>query len=215
MTKNSKSPVYVTIGDSVSKNHVFLNSIITNPNINVGDYTFYHDLVDPLNFENYNAAYFPSAMSEQLTIGKYCSIAHGVLFMSSVVNHHMDGSTFPFAVLWGAEKTGYDYYFPQKGNTLIGNDVWIGCEAAIMPGVTIGDGAIIGARSVVTKDVEPYTIVAGNPAKKIRHRFDTETTQQLLTLKWWDWPNDIVIANASHIVKNNIEELLKITPLRN
>lgn len=138
----------LNIGDTVSKNHVLLKNIITNPNIEVGDYTFYHDLVNPHNFEKYNAAYFPEAMDEKLIIGKYCSIAHGVLFMSSVVNHHMDGSTIPFSVLWGAEDTGYEYYYPKKGNIVIGNDVWIGFEAAILPGVKIGDGAIIGKFNV-------------------------------------------------------------------
>lgn len=209
--KMSGKEIYpLSNGDTVSKNHVFLKKIITNPNIEVGDYTFYHDLFNPHNFEKYNAAYFPEQMNEKLIIGKYCSIAHGVLFMSSVVNHHMDGSTFPFSVLWGPEKTGYDYYYPKKGNTVIGNDVWIGCEACIMPGIEIGDGAIIGARSVVTKNVEPYTIVAGNPAKKIRKKFEDNVINQLMKLKWWDWPNEIIVSNAVHIVKNNMEKLLKI-----
>ncbi len=191
-----------------SKQHVFLKNIITNPNITVGEYTFYHDRVDPYNFEKYNASYFPPHMPGKLIIGKYCSLADGVQFLSSVVNHHMDGSTFPFAVFWGAEKTGYEYYYPVKKDTVIGNDVWIGCEAMIMPGVTIGDGAIIGARAVVTKDVPPYTIVAGNPAMKIRDRFTPKICQQLLEIKWWDWPNDLVVKNACHIVKNDIEKLL-------
>ena len=209
--KSFKHSIYpLNIGDTVSKNHVLLKNIITNPNIEVGDYTFYHDLVNPHNFEKYNAAYFPEAMDEKLIIGKYCSIAHGVLFMSSVVNHHMDGSTFPFSVLWGAEDTGYEYYYPKKGNIVIGNDVWIGCEAAILPGVKIGDGAIIGARAVVTKNVEPYTIIAGNPAKKIRNRFEEKVIEQLITIQWWNWPNDIVVENAVHIVKNNIDKLLEI-----
>jgi virginiamycin A acetyltransferase len=199
-------------GEDVSKNHVFLKNIITNPNIIVGDYTFYHDFADPHGFEKYNAAYFPSSMPEKLIIGKYCSIASGAQFISSVANHHMDGfSTYPFAVLWGAEATGYEYYYPKKGDVIIGNDVWIGTEATILPGVTIGDGAIIGAKSIVTKNVAPYSIVAGNPATQIRLRFCQEIINTLLEIQWWNWPNDIIIKNASIIVGNDIEKLLVIS----
>ena len=208
-----KDDVYppLKIEDKTSKNHVFLKNIINNPNIIVGDYTFYHDFVEPLNFEKYNAAYFPAELDGKLTIGKYCSLAHGVLFLSSAVNHSMEGSTFPFTVLWGAEKTGYEYSYPEKGDTVVGNDVWIGCEAVIMPGVTIGDGAIIGTRAVVTKDVAPYTVVGGNPAKKIKDRFSIEVTEQLLEIKWWNWPDDVVVQNAAYIVKNDITKLIEIS----
>lgn len=192
---------------SASKNHVFLNNIISNPNIIVGDYTFYHDFENPYNFEKYNAAYFPKESSVKLIIGKYCSLAHGVLFLSSLTNHHMDGfSTYPFPAFWGKD-VGYDYYFPEKGDTKIGNNVWIGCEATIMPGVSIGDGAIIGTRSVVTKDVAPYSIFAGNPAKEIRLRFDQKIIDKLQKIQWWKWPHEVVLKNAPIIVGNNIEKL--------
>ncbi len=210
--KISPDSIYPLVMDGqVSKNHVFLKNIITNPNIIVGEYTFYHDFTDPYNFEKYNAGYFPPNMPDKLIIGKYCSIANGAQFISSVANHHMDGfSTYPFAVLWGASQTGYEYYFPKKGNTVIGNDVWIGTEATIMPGITIGDGAIIGAKAVVTKDVPPYTIVAGNPAKMIRARFDDETIDALLKIQWWNWPNSIVVKNAAAIVGRDVKKLLAI-----
>lgn len=195
----------LVIDGVVSKKHVFLKNAVTHPNIVVGDYTYYHDFVEPLNFEKYNAAYFTSPFPVKLFIGKYCSIAHGALFISSVANHHMDGfSTFPFTAFWG-EATGYKYYYPDKGDTIIGNDVWIGCEATIMPGVKIGDGAIIGARSVVTKDVDPYCIVAGNPAVQIRKRFSQEVIDALLNIQWWNWPNDVVVKNAQAIVKGNLK----------
>lgn len=195
---------------TTSRNHIFLKNAITNPNIIVGDYTSYHDFVDPKNFEVRNAGYFPAQHSIRLYIGKYCSIAHGAQFLSSVTNHHMDGfSTYPFPAVWG-EAAGYDYYWPDKGDTRIGNDVWIGCEATIMPGITIGDGAIIGTRAVVTKDLPPYTIVAGNPATQIRVRFDQKIIDQLLEIRWWDWPNAVVVKNASAIVSGDLDRIRQI-----
>lgn len=191
----------------VSKQHVFLKNIIKNPNIQVGDYTFYHDFTDPLNFEKYNAGYFSEFNSIRLIIGKYVSIAHGALFLSSIANHHMDGfSTYPFPAFWG-EAAGYEYYYPNKGDTIIGNNVWIGCEATIMPGVSVGDGAIIGTRAVVTKNVAPYSIVAGNPAKEIRMRFNESIVEKLLQIKWWDWPHELVVKFAPLIVGNDIKKL--------
>lgn len=195
---------------NASKQHVFLKNAIKNPNILVGDYTFYHDFVDPLRFEAYNAGYFPESHTLRLIIGKYCSIAHGALFLSSVTNHHMDGfSTYPFPAFWGKE-AGYDYYYPDKGDTVIGNNVWIGCEATIMPGVTVGDGAIIGTRSVVTKDVPPFSIVAGNPARQIRMRFSEETIEQLLEIAWWNWPHDFVVRHAPAIVGKDLGRMKEL-----
>jgi virginiamycin A acetyltransferase len=194
-----------------SKNHVMLKNIITNPNIQVGDYTFYHDFNDPKNFEKYNAAYVPAQADEKLIIGKFCSIAHGAQFISNIANHPMDGfSTYPFAVLW-ADKAGYDYDYPKKGPLIIGNDVWIGTEATILPGVRIGDGAIIGAKSVITKNVPPYTIMAGNPAKQIRKRFDDKTIEALLEIKWWDWPEETIVQNASLLVGHDLAALKKVS----
>lgn len=201
------------IDGETSKNHIFLKNAISNPNIIVGDYTFYHDFEDPFNFEKRNAGYFPSYVPIKLIIGRYCSIAHGVLFLSSIANHHMDGfSTYPFPALWGKE-AGYEYYYPDKGDTSIGNNVWMGCEAIVMPGVTVGDGAIIGTRALVTKDVEPFSIVGGNPAKLIRKRFDQEVIDKLLEIKWWNWPDEMVKKNASKIVGSDINELMKIREL--
>jgi virginiamycin A acetyltransferase len=191
----------------ISKQHVLLKNVVTNPNIIIGDYTFYHDFKEPLDFEKFNAGYFPPSHAIKLHIGKFCSIAHGASFLSSLVNHHMDGfSTYPFAALWGKD-AGYDYYYPDKGDTMIGNDVWIGSEATIMPGVTVGHGAIIGTKAIVTKDVPPYAIVAGNPAKLIRMRFDQKTINALLSIKWWDWPLDKVVENASVIVGGDLSKL--------
>ena len=166
---------------------VYLKNIITNPQIIVGDYTYYDDPEDVYNFEK-NVLYLFDFMGDKLIIGKFCQIATGVRFIMNGSNHAMNGfSTYPFKVFGGDWASKDPMQVVSKGDTVIGNDVWIGNGATIMQGVKIGDGAIIGTNSLVTKDVEPYTIVGGNPAKEIRKRFDDETIQMLLALKWWDW----------------------------
>ncbi|MCH9612515.1 MAG: Virginiamycin A acetyltransferase [Chlamydiia bacterium] len=191
-----------------SKNHVFLNKLIDSPNIKVGDYTFYHDFVDPTRFESLNAGYFVKGEKVKLTIGKYCSLADGIQFISSLANHPIDGfSGYPFPWVLG-EETGYEYVYPDKGDTLVGNDVWIGAKATILPGVTIGDGAVIGAGAMVTKDVPPYTVVGGNPARLIRVRFPDGVVDQLLQLRWWDWPVEMVIRHSRAIAHGDMDELV-------
>ncbi len=167
----------------------FLKNIVKSPNIIVGDYTYYDDFEDVYNFEK-NVKYHFDFIGDKLLIGKFCQIASGVTFIMNGANHLQDSvSTFPFAIFgedWKDAMEGKKY--PTKGDTKIGNDVWVGFDATIMPGITIGDGAIIGSKSVVTKDVEPYSIVGGNPAKLIRKRFSEERIAELLDMKWWDWP---------------------------
>lgn len=167
----------------------FLKNVISNPNIEVGDFTYYDDFEDVANFEK-NVKYHFDFIGDKLIIGKFCQIASGVTFIMNGANHLQDSiSTYPFAIFgadWKNAMEGKSY--PTKGDTRIGNDVWIGFDVTIMPGVTIGDGAIIGSKSVVTKDVPPYTIVGGNPAKEIRKRFTEAQIEELLQLKWWDWP---------------------------
>lgn len=173
----------------------FLKNIIKNPNILVGDYTYYDDFEDVHNFEK-NVKYHFDFVGDKLIIGKFCQIASGVTFIMNGANHLQDAvSTFPFAIFgedWKDAMKGNAY--PTKGDTEIGNDVWIGFDATIMPGVKIGAGAIIGSKSVVTKDVEPYSIVGGNPAQLIRKRFTQEKIAELLELKWWDWPVEEITA---------------------
>jgi len=166
---------------------VYLKNIIKNPQIIVGDYTYYDDPEDVYNFEK-NVLYLFDFMADKLIIGKFCQIATGVRFIMNGSNHAMGGfSTYPFKV-FGEEWAIKDpMQVISKGDTIIGNDVLIGNNATIMQGIKLGDGAIIGTNSLVTKNVEPYTIVGGNPAKEIRKRFDPETIDFLLTLKWWDW----------------------------
>lgn len=178
----------------------FLKNIIKNPNIIVGDYTYYDDFEDVHNFEK-NVKYHFNFVGDKLIIGKFCQIASGVTFIMNGANHLQDSvSTFPFAIFgedWKDAMEGKSY--PTKGDIEIGNDVWIGFDATIMPGVKIGDGAIIGSKSVVAKDVEPYSIVGGNPAKLIRKRFSEQRIEELLEMQWWDWPVEKITANLGKL----------------
>lgn len=174
---------------------VYLKDVITGPNIEVGEYTIYNDFVrDPRDFEKNNVLYHYPVNGDRLVIGRFCSIACGAKFMFTSGNHSMQSLanyTFPiFFDEWGLDTKDICDAWDNKGDTVIGNDVWIGYEAVIMPGVKIGDGAVIGTRAVVTKDVPPYTIVSGVPAKPIRRRFDDATVEKLEALRWWDWDED-------------------------
>ena len=174
---------------------VYLKDVITGPNIEVGEYTIYNDFVrDPRDFEKNNVLYHYPVNGDRLVIGRFCSIACGAKFMFTSGNHSMQSLanyTFPiFFDEWGLDAKDICDAWDNKGYTVIGNDVWIGYEAVIMPGVKIGDGAVIGTRAVVTKDVPPYTIVGGVPAKPIRRRFDDATVEKLEALRWWDWDED-------------------------
>lgn len=189
---------------------VFLKNIIHNPQIIVGDYTYYDDPEDVHNFKK-NVLYLFDFMGDKLVIGKFCQIATGVRFIMNGSNHAMSGfSTYPFKV-FGEEWSKKDpMHVVSKGDTMIGNDVWIGNSATIMQGIKIGDGAIIGTNSLVTKDVEPYTIVGGNPAKEIRKRFDDETVNFLVNLKWWDWSVESITEHLELITNGNLNGLKKI-----
>ena len=202
--------IYPRTGD---KQTVYLNAVIKDSQIEVGDYTIYNDFVaDPLLFEKNNVLYHYPIHQEKLIIGKFCSIACGTKFLFNCANHTLKSlSTYTFPLFyeeWELEKSNITTAWDNKGDIVIGNDVWIGYEAVIMAGVHIGDGAIIAARAVVTKDVPPYTIVGGTPAKKIRKRFDTEVIQQLLKLKWWDWSTNKIRQCLPHIAEGKLDELL-------
>jgi len=188
---------------------VYLKNIITSPQIIVGDYTYYDDPEDVLNFEK-NVLYIFDFIGDRLMIGKFCQIATGARFIMNGGNHSLDGfSTYPFqAFQWPIQtqtSTGF-----IKGDTIVGNDVWIGNSATFLPGVCVGDGAIIGANSVVTKNVVPYSIVAGSPAREIRKRFDVETIHFLLELKWWDWEVEKIVQYLDDIVQANLCNLQKL-----
>ena len=202
--------IYPRTGD---KQTVYLNAVIKDPQIAVGNYTIYNDFVaDPLLFEKNNVLYHYPIHRERLIIGKFCSIACGTKFLFNCANHTLKSlSTYTFPLFyeeWELEKSNITTAWDNKGNIIIGNDVWIDYEAVIMAGVHIGDGAIIAARAVVTKDVPPYTIVGGTPAKEIRKRFDAEVIQQLLILKWWNWSTDKIRQCLPYIAEGKMDELL-------
>jgi virginiamycin A acetyltransferase len=190
-------------------NLCFLKNIISNPNIIVGDYTYYDDFEDVKNFEK-NVKYHFDFIGDKLKIGKFCMIASDVVFIMNGANHLSNSiSSYPFAIFgkaWSDAMAGKAY--PNKGDTEIGNDVWLGYRSTIMPGVTIGDGAIVASNSTVVKDVEPYSIVGGNPAKPIRKRFPEATIEQLLRLKWWDWDIEKITRNVQHLTGGNIKDIV-------
>lgn len=201
--------VYPRTGDTQT---IYLKNVITNANIEVGDYTMYNDFVkDPIKFEHNNVLYHYPVNHDRLIIGKFCSIACGTKFLFNSANHALDSlSTYPFPLFseeWGLEPKNVAESWDNKGDIIIGNDVWIGFEAVILAGVTIGDGAIVGARAVVTKDVAPYTIVGGVPAKPIRKRFDAQTIKALLEIRWWDWDEDKIAQNIEAIKSGCIASL--------
>ena len=187
----------------------FIQNTVSNSNIIIGDYTYYDDPDDSENFERNVLYHFPF-VGDQLIIGKFCALARGVTFIMNGANHKLDGfSTYPFQIFGNGWEnvTPQPEALPYKGNTVIGNDVWLGYEAVIMPGVQVGNGAIVAAKSVVVSDVPPYTIVGGNPARHIRQRFDDETICSLLEVAWWDWEIDKITRNLEKIVSANIDAL--------
>lgn len=197
------------------RNLIFLKNHVTNPNIIVGDYTYYADFNDAANFEK-NVLYHFDFIGDKLIIGKFCAIASDVKFIMNGANHETAPiSTFPFAVLQNGWEKIIDQdnligKFPNKGDTIIGNDVWIGYDATIMPGVKIGNGAIIAAKTVVTKDVPDYTVVGGNPARLIRKRYDDEQIARLNKIAWWDWTAQQITDNLLLINSTDIDALEKV-----
>lgn len=187
----------------------FIKNTVNNPNIIIGDYTYYDDPEDSENFERNVLYHFPF-VGDQLIIGKFCALARGVKFIMNGANHKLDGfSTYPFEIFgngWETVQSPPEAY-PYKGNTVIGDDVWIGYEAVIMPGVNVGAGAIIAAKSVVVRDVPPYTIVGGNPAQVIRQRFSDETIRGLLAIAWWDWDIAKITRNLDKITAADLAAL--------
>jgi len=190
----------------------FIKNVVKNPNIIIGDYTYYDDPNGSENFEK-NVLYHYPFIEDKLIIGKFCAIAKDVKFIMNGANHKMNCfTTYPFSIFGN----GWEKVMPQlsdlpyKGDTIIENDVWIGFDSLIMPGVKIGNGAIIASRSVVVKDVEPYTIVGGNPAKIIRKRFDDKIIKLLDCIKWWNWPIEEITNNLHILTSCNLTELQNI-----
>lgn len=202
--------IYPRTGDMQT---VYLNAVVKDPSIIVGDYTIYNDFAaDPLQFEKNNVLYHYPLHEERLLIGKFCSLACGARFLFNCANHTLASlSTYTFPLFydeWGLDKADVSSAWDNRGDIVIGNDVWIGYEAVIMAGVHIGDGSIIAARAVVTKDVPPYTIVGGVPAREIRKRFEPDVIERLQELKWWDWPVHKIQRCLPYLIKGDIEGLL-------
>jgi len=187
----------------------YLRNAITRPSISVGEYTYYDDPGGPERFEQNVLYHFPF-IGDKLVIGRFCALAKDVKFIMNGANHLMAGfSTYPFYIFgngWERATPPRDA-FPYKGDTVVGNDVWIGFDAMVMPGVRIGDGAIVATRSVVASDVPPYAIVAGNPAKTIRRRFSDEVIAALLEIAWWNWSAEKISRNLEHIMGADIDAL--------
>ena len=197
---------------SFDKQTVYIKNVVTGPNIEVGDYTMYNDFVnDPRDFEKNCVLYHYPINNDKLIMGKFCSVACGASFLFNCANHALSSlSTYTFPIFfeeWGLDRRDVARAWDNKGDIVVGNDVWIGYEAVIMAGVTIGDGAIIGARALVTKDVPPYTIVGGVPARPIRKRFSDETISTLLELKWWDWPKERIAENLEAIQTGQLDKI--------
>ncbi|MBC2656976.1 type B chloramphenicol O-acetyltransferase [Pseudomonas sp. MSSRFD41] len=189
---------------------ITLDRQVTNPNIKVGRYSYYSGYYHGHSFDECARYLPPDEGVDQLIVGSFCSIGSGAAFIMAGNQGHRNEwvSTFPF--YWMSEEpafAGAQNGYEGAGDTVIGNDVWIGSEAVIMPGIKVGDGAVIGTRALVTRDVEPYAIIGGNPAKTIRKRFDERAVQMLLEMKWWDWPIDQLQAVMPLMTSGNIEAL--------
>ena len=207
--------VYPRTGDPQT---VYLKNVVDDPAIQVGAFTIYNDFVrDPRDFQKNNVLYHYPINHDRLYIGKFCSIACGARFLFNSANHtlrSLSNYTFPiFYEAWGHGMSPAEAW-DNKGDIVIGNDVWIGYDAVILAGVTVGDGAVIGARAMVTKDVPPYTIVGGVPARPIRKRFPDETVKALLRLRWWDWPLEQIAEGMQYIQHGDLEALADLVQRR-
>ncbi|MCT8975163.1 CatB-related O-acetyltransferase [Clostridium sp. CX1] len=210
MTIPNSNKVYPRSNDYQT---IYLKNVITRDNIKVGDYTIYNDFYnDPRDFEKNNVLYQYPVNKDKLIIGKFCSIACRAKFLMTSGNHSMKSlSTYTFPIFyeeWGLDVSHITDAWNNKGDIVIGNDVWIGYDAIIMSGVKIGDGAIIGTRAIVTNDVPPYTIVGGIPAKVIKKRFSDDIILKLLKVKWWNWSYEKIEANIQYIQSGNINKLV-------
>lgn len=188
---------------------VFLKAVVRNPRIVVGDYSYYDDPHEPEAFER-NVLYHFDFIGDRLIIGRFCAIAAGASFIMNGANHRLAGpSTYPFTIFEQGWRQGFpgELDFPNRGDTVVGNDVWLGYRALVMPGVKIGDGAVVAAASVVTADVRPYAVVGGNPARELRRRFADDEVARLQALSWWHWPIDKVTRNIRAITSGSVAEL--------
>jgi virginiamycin A acetyltransferase len=210
ITPDTQYPIMMPNGETWPHT-VFLKNFIDHPNIEIGEWTYYNDFRKPIDdYARLLAPYLYPGCPERLIIGKFCQIAHGTEFITSSANHQMNGfTTYPFFVFGNKWSQAYKLHLPYK-DTIVGHDVWFGHRSMVMPGVTIGSGAIIAANAVVTKDVPPYVIVAGNPARFIKRRFEAHIIDYLLESAWWDWPMDVIEENLGALTSGCLDTLKKI-----
>lgn len=190
----------------------YIKNVITRPTIIVGDYTYYDDPMDSENFESHVTHHY-DFIGDKLIIGKFCAIGKGVEFIMNGANHRMCGvSTYPFNIMGGGWEKSVPSLdeLPLKGDTVIGNDVWFGQNVTVLPGVHIGDGAIIGTNSTVAKDIPPYSIAVGNPCHVVKLRFDKGVIDYLLKLKWWDWPPEKIFANLETLTIGDVSKIISL-----
>ncbi len=189
------------------KRVVFLKPLAKGPHVEVGDYSYYDDPDEPERFFEKRVLYHFDFVGDRLVIGRFCAFATGTTFIMNGANHALGGfSTYPFGI-FGQGWHGGDPQSDLKGDTIVGNDVWTGWNTTIMPGVTIGDGAIVATRAVVTRDVPPFAVVAGNPAQVVKMRFDEKTVAALRDIAWWHWPVDRIAANLDAIRSADLDAL--------
>jgi virginiamycin A acetyltransferase len=189
----------------------FLKPLVDAPNIEIGDFTYYDSPNGPDKFAERCVLHHYEFIGDRLVIGRFCAIAEGARFIMNGANHMLSGfSTYPFNIFGHGWEEGFDMQSLQRelrGDTVIGNDVWIGMDAVIMPGVSVGDGVIVAAKAVVTRDVPPYAVVAGNPAKVMKMRFDARTVRRLIEIAWWNWPVDKITRNLAAIRGSDLAAL--------
>lgn len=190
----------------------FIKNVIKNPNIIVGEYTYYYDINGAENFESHVMHHY-DFIGDKLIIGKFCAIAKGIEFIMNGANHRINSiTTYPFNIMGnGWEKSAPSLTdLKLKGDTIVGNDVWIGQNVTVLPAVHIGDGAIIGANSVVAKDIPPYSVVVGNPCEVKRKRFDEDLIEYLLQIKWWDWNSEKIFKNMEALCSGDLTKIKNI-----
>ena len=190
----------------------FIKNVVKNPNIIVGEYTYYDDINGAENFESHVTHHY-DFIGDKLIIGKFCAIAKGIEFIMNGANHRINSiTTYPFNIMGnGWEKSApYLSELKLKGDTIVGNDVWIGQNVTVLPAVHIGDGAIIGANSVVAKDIPPYSVAVGNPCEVKRKRFDEDLIEYLLQIRWWDWDAEKIFKNMEALCSGDLSKIKNI-----